>query len=68
MAARPKGKARLVLEDGEPVAVIIGIDEYRRLLEKIEDAEDRAHLKKLRSRKLRLRKLDDFLREHEAEV
>ena len=64
MPTRRKGRPELVLHDGEPVAVIIDIDEYRRLLEKIEDAEDLEYLEELSGRKLRYRKLDDFLREH----
>ena len=58
MPARRKRHPQLVLHDGEPVAVIIGIDEYRRLLEDLDDAEDLAYLRKISSRELRFRKLD----------
>jgi len=61
-------RPQIVLREGKPAAVILDIDEYQEMLERLEDAEDLAYLKKLRSRKLRFRKLDEVLREHEASI
>ena len=63
-AARGR-RPQVVAKDGEPVAVIIDIDEYRALLEKLDDADDIACLKAIAGRKLRFRKLSDFVSEHE---
>ncbi len=54
---------QFVVKDGEPVAVILSIEEYRSLLEKLDDADDIAYLKEIEGRKLEFRKLGDFLRE-----
>ena len=48
---------------GKPTAVILGIDEYRELLEKLEDAEDLKALKAMRKKPLKFRKLEEFLKE-----
>jgi PHD/YefM family antitoxin component YafN of YafNO toxin-antitoxin module len=48
---------------GKPTAVILSIEEYRKLLERVEDAEDRKTLKAMRKRPLKFRKLDDFLKD-----
>jgi len=44
-------------------AVILSIEEYRELLERVEDAEDLKTLRAMRKRPLRFRKLDDFLKD-----
>jgi hypothetical protein len=46
---------------GKPVSVILPIKEYKELLERVEDAEDIAWLKKARRKKLQYRSLDDYL-------
>ncbi|MBI5815038.1 MAG: type II toxin-antitoxin system prevent-host-death family antitoxin [Nitrospinae bacterium] len=53
----------VVLRNGEPAAVIIDIDEYREILERLEDSEDIKTLEKIRKRPQKFRKLDDFLKE-----
>lgn len=68
-----KGKAKkkapgLVVRDGKPVAVIMDIDEYQDILERLEDAEDLKMLEKMRKKPLQFRKLDDFLKEHRRGV
>lgn len=68
-----RGKARrktpeLVLRDGVPTAVILGIEEYQELLERLEDAEDLQMLEEMRKKPLRFRKLEDFLKEHQPDV
>jgi PHD/YefM family antitoxin component YafN of YafNO toxin-antitoxin module len=58
----------IVVRDGKPVAVILGIDEYQELLEKIEDLEGLKALERLRQEPLELRSLDDFLKEYSPDV
>lgn len=58
----------IVLRDGKPVAVIINIEEYREMLEKIEDLEGIKALEKLRQEPLEFRRLDDFLKEYSPDV
>ena len=47
----------------KPTAVILSIEEYRKLLERVEDAEDLKTLRAMRKRPLRFRKLEDFLKD-----
>lgn len=61
-------KPQIVLRDGKPSAVILDIDYYRELLERVEDAEDLRELEEIRSRPLDLQKLDDYLRERAGRV
>ena len=49
----------IVIRDGEPVAVILSLGEYRELLEKAEDLEALKHLEELRQTPLKLRHIDD---------
>ena len=64
MKARRKRKdPEIVMRGGKPTAVILGIEEYRELLERVEDAEDIKTLKAMRKRPLKFRKLDDFLKD-----
>ncbi len=63
-----KGRAKrkppeIVLKEGKPSAVILDIDEYREMLERLEDIEDLNMLKEMRKRPLKFRKLEDFLKE-----
>ena len=44
--------------------VPLGIEEYRKLLEQAEDAQDLKTLKAMRKRPLKFRKLDDFRKGH----
>jgi hypothetical protein len=43
------------------VSVIIPLDQYREILERLEDAEDVAYLKRLRQKPLSFRSLDSYL-------
>ncbi len=64
-----KNPPQLVLgEDGEPSAVILDIEEYRELLERLEDAEDLRMLEDMRKKPLKFRKLEDFLAEYSPDV
>jgi PHD/YefM family antitoxin component YafN of YafNO toxin-antitoxin module len=53
----------IVTRKGKPVSVIIPIKDYEELLERVEDAEDVAWLKRARARTLRYRPLEDYLAE-----
>ena len=51
----------IVTRKGKPVSVIIPIKDYEELLERVEDAEDTAYLKRARRRPLHYRSLEDYL-------
>jgi PHD/YefM family antitoxin component YafN of YafNO toxin-antitoxin module len=57
-----------VFREGKPAAVILDIDEYQEMLERLEDAEDLKMLGEMRSKPLRFRKLGEFLAEHHSGV
>ena len=64
MKAKSKRKSpEIVLRGGKPAAVIFDIAEYRPMLRRPEDAEDLKILKEMRSKPLKFRKLEDFLKE-----
>ena len=51
----------IVTRRGKPVSVIIPIEQYEELLERLEDADDVAWLRKLRRKPQRYRTLDEYL-------
>ena len=51
----------IVTRKGKPVSVILPIREYEELLERAEDVEDIAWLKKARRKKLQYRPLADYV-------
>lgn len=51
----------VVTRKGKPVSVIIPIKDYREIMERLEDAEDVAWLKKARRKPLQYRPLEDVL-------
>ena len=51
----------IVTRNGKPVSVILPIREYQELLERAEDAEDVAWLKRARNKKLKYRPLEHYL-------
>jgi len=51
----------MITRRGKPVSVILPIKEYQELLERLEDAEDVAYLKKARAKPLSFRPLTDYL-------
>jgi PHD/YefM family antitoxin component YafN of YafNO toxin-antitoxin module len=63
MKPKPK-EPEIVLRNGKPAAVILDIDKYREMLERLEDAEDLRVLTEMRERPLKFRRLEEFLREH----
>ncbi len=56
---------QIVYEDGKPVAVILDIDVYREMLERLEDVEDLQMLEEMRSKPLSFRTVDGFLAEYD---
>ena len=65
MSAKAKKKEpEIILREGKPAAVILDIDVYQEMLERLEDAEDLKMLAKLRQKPLKFKKLEDFLAEY----
>ena len=56
-----KAEPEVVTRNGKPISVILPIKQYQEMIERLEDAEDVAWLKKLRGRKLHYRPLEDVL-------
>ena len=56
----------IVTRKGKPVSVILPIKDYEELLERVEDAEDVAWLKRARSKPMQYRPLEDYLAERRA--
>jgi len=55
-----KGKnPEIILRDGKPAAVIIDINEYQEILERLED---------MKRKPLKFRKLEDFLNEYTPSI
>ena len=67
---RPMNTTRLepeiVTRKGKPVSVILPIKAYEELLERLEDAEDVAWLKRARKTPLHYRPLEDYLAERKV--
>ncbi len=59
---------QIVFRGGKPTAVILDIDVYQDLLERLEDVEDLQMLARMREKPLSFRKLDSFLKEYSAGV
>jgi prevent-host-death family protein len=58
----------IVTRNGKPVSVILPIKKYEELIERAEDAEDVAWLKKMRKKPLHYRPLKEYLAERKARV
>jgi PHD/YefM family antitoxin component YafN of YafNO toxin-antitoxin module len=52
---------QIVTKNGKPVSVILPIKRYQEIMERLEDAEDVAWLKKARRKKLHYRPLEEVL-------
>lgn len=59
-----KKTPEIVLRGGKPAAVILDIEEYRKMLERLEDMEDLKMLEEMRKRPLKFKKLETFLEEY----
>ncbi|MEW6545610.1 MAG: hypothetical protein AB1446_01665, partial [Bacillota bacterium] len=64
----PRRVPRLVVEDGKATAVILDIEVYREMLERLEDLEDLRMLEEVRKRPLDLQSLEDFLAGRASDV
>jgi antitoxin (DNA-binding transcriptional repressor) of toxin-antitoxin stability system len=53
----------IITRKGKPVSVILPIKAYEELLERVEDAEDVAMLKRVRKTPLRYRPLEEYLKD-----
>lgn len=60
--------SEIILRDGKPVAVILDIDEYKEILERLEDVDDLKMLEEMRKKPLKFRKMDEFLKEYQPGV
>ena len=58
-------KPEIVLRNGKPSAVILGIREYEEMLERLEDAEDLRWLRKLRKAPRHARDFEEVVAEIE---
>lgn len=53
--------------DGKSVTVILDIEKYRELLERLEGVEDLSMLKEMHKKLLHFREPDEFLRDYQSE-
>ena len=58
-----KRQPQIVIQDGEPVSVIVPIKDYEELLERVEDAKEAAWLKRARRKPMHYRPLEEYLAE-----
>ena len=58
----------IIVRNGKPSAVILEIDEYQEMLERLDDAEDLRDLAEIRKKPLKFKKLEDFLKEYKPGV
>ncbi len=56
----------VITRKGKPVSVILPLKVYQELLERVEDADDVAWLKRARSKPMRYRPLEDYLTDRRA--
>lgn len=69
MAGKTKKKEpEIIFRKGRPAAVILDIDSYQELLERLEDKEDLKMLTEMRQKSLKFKKLADFLAENKRIV
>ncbi len=57
-------KPEIILRGGKPRAVILDIEDYREILERLEDAEDLKVLDEMRGKPMKFRRLEEFLEEY----
>ncbi len=58
----------IVLRDGKPAAVILDIEEYQEMLERLEDVEDLRMLSEMRKQPLTFKRVQEFLAEYDPSV
>jgi len=57
-----RSEPQIVVKDGKPAAVILPLEQYRKMLERLDDADDLKALNLLKQKPLRFRTLDEFLK------
>ncbi len=66
MRGKAKRKApEIVFREGKPSAVILSIDEYKEMMERLEDVEDLKMLEAMRRKPLKFKLLEMFLKERQ---
>lgn len=66
MRGKAKRKApEIVFREGKPSAVILAIDEYKEMMERLEDVEDLKMLEAMRRKPLKFKRLETFLKERQ---
>lgn len=69
MKAKRKIKyPEIVLRQGKPTAVILDINDYQEILERLDDVGDLKMLLDMRKKPLKFRKLEDFMKERRSDV
>ena len=69
MAVKAKRREpEIIFRGGKPAAVILDIEAYQEMLERLEDAEDLKMLTEMRKKPLKFKKLEDFLAEYKPGV
>jgi len=64
MTAKAKRKEpEIIFREGKPAAVILDIDDYQEMLERLEVAEDLRILAEMRQKPLKFKRLENFLAE-----
>ncbi|MDD2903315.1 MAG: type II toxin-antitoxin system Phd/YefM family antitoxin [Syntrophales bacterium] len=65
MAPKVRKKApEIILREGKPAAVILDIDTYQEMLERLEDVEDLKMLAEMRKQVLKFKTIEDFTQEY----
>jgi hypothetical protein len=59
-----RSEPEVIYRNGKPAAVILDIDKYEELLERVEDIDDLRALREMRKRPVKFRRLEDFLSEY----
>ncbi len=54
----------VIYRNNKPVSVILDIEEYQEILERLDDIEDLEFIEKLKNKTLTFRKLDEFLADY----
>lgn len=65
---RGSSTPEIVLHNGKPVAVILDIEEYQEMLERLAEIEDLEALVEMRQNPLQFRPLENFLTEYSPDA
>ena len=55
---------QIIYQGNEPVSVIVNINDYIEILERLEDIEDLKILNEMKKKTLKFKKLNDFLKDY----